>query len=134
MSRDGAWGWKDPRNTCTLPLWIRVFPNARVINVYRDGVDVAASLVVRERKRAGRLDNAVRSSRCLVPERAFEVWTEYMEMSLRATEELGADRVRDVRYERLVEKPELAIGELLAFIDREIDAFVTLRGRRATRS
>lgn len=42
------WGWKDPRNTYTLPVWLDLFPQARVINIYRHGVDVAASLKKRE--------------------------------------------------------------------------------------
>ncbi len=115
-AREGPWGWKDPRNTCTLPLWLQVFPRARVVNVYRDGVDVAASLVTRERKRAGRLHNPIRSSRCLQPDLAFELWTEYVEMSLRATENLDPAQVRDVRYERLVAQPEESVSELLEFV------------------
>jgi hypothetical protein len=114
-SLERPWGWKDPRNTCTLPLWLEVFPHARVVNVYRDGVDVAASLVARERKRAGRLDHAIRSSRCLQPDLAFDLWAEYVETSLRVTSELEPAQVRDVRYERLIEKPETAVRELLEF-------------------
>jgi hypothetical protein len=110
-----AWGWKDPRNTCTLPFWLRVFPGARVVNVYRDGVDVAASLVKRERARRGRLDSGVRSSRCLDPARAFALWAEYVEISLDVTEDLAPTRVRDVRYESLIEKPEERIRELITF-------------------
>jgi hypothetical protein len=109
------WGWKDPRTTCTLPFWLRVFPDARVVNVYRDGVDVAASLVRRERERQGRLDKDVRSSRCLDPDQAFALWAEYVEISLDVTEELPPSCVRDVRYESLIEKPEERIRELLAF-------------------
>ena len=109
------WGWKDPRNTCTLPLWLRIFPEARVVNVYRNGVDVAASLVERERKRRGRIHNAARSSRCLDPHRAFELWAEYVEISLRVTEPLPPRRVRDIRYEALVEKPEETLRQLADF-------------------
>ncbi len=114
-AQTGPWGWKDPRNTYSLPLWLRVFPEARVVNVYRDGVDVAASLVTRERKRSGRLANPIRSSRCLDPERAFDLWAEYVEASLRVTEDLTPRQVRDVRYEALVEKPETQIRELASF-------------------
>lgn len=113
--RQEPWGWKDPRNTCTLPLWLRVFPAARVVNVYRDGVDVAASLVARERARRGRIHNEVRSSRCLDPQRAFELWAEYLEMSLRVTADLPPSQVRDVRYESLLERPEEHIRQLLWF-------------------
>ncbi|MFB6261703.1 MAG: sulfotransferase, partial [Thiohalorhabdaceae bacterium] len=48
------WGWKDPRNTFTLPLWLELFPEARVINVERHGVDVAESLVVRRNRSLAR--------------------------------------------------------------------------------
>lgn len=114
--QDGPWGWKDPRNTCTLPLWLRVFPAGRVVNVYRDGVDVTASLVARERGRRGRIHNEVRSSRCLDPQRAFELWAEYLEMSLRVTADLPPSRVRDVRYESLLEQPKEHIHQLLDFV------------------
>ncbi|HET7131500.1 MAG TPA: sulfotransferase, partial [Gammaproteobacteria bacterium] len=42
-----AFGWKDPRNTFTLPVWKQVFPNLRVIHILRHGVDAAASLARR---------------------------------------------------------------------------------------
>jgi len=44
------WGWKDPRNTFTLPLWLEIFPNSKIIHVYRNGIDVASSLYTREKK------------------------------------------------------------------------------------
>lgn len=45
------WGWKDPRNTFTLEYWIRnYFPRARVLHIYRNGIDVAHSLKVRNEK------------------------------------------------------------------------------------
>jgi hypothetical protein len=44
------WGWKDPRNTYTLPLWLDVFPDARVVHIKRHGVDVASSMKVRTDK------------------------------------------------------------------------------------
>ncbi|HZX36128.1 MAG TPA: sulfotransferase [Thermodesulfobacteriota bacterium] len=44
------WAWKDPRNTFTLPVWLKIFPEAKIIYVVRNGVDVAESLRVRERK------------------------------------------------------------------------------------
>jgi hypothetical protein len=45
------WGWKDPRNSLTLPLWSHIFPEATVIHIYRDGRDAALSLLRREEKR-----------------------------------------------------------------------------------
>lgn len=45
------WGWKEPRTTVLLPLWLRVFPDAKILHIYRNGIDVAASLMVREKAR-----------------------------------------------------------------------------------
>lgn len=120
-TQEGPWGWKDPRNTCTLPLWREVFPSARVVNVYRNGIDVAASLVARERQRAGRLGNPIRSSRCLQPDLAFQLWTEYVETSLQVTQDLDPAQVRDVRYERLVAQPEKSVIELLEFVGVDVN-------------
>lgn len=48
---DIPWGWKDPRSSVLLPLWLDIFPNAKIVNVYRNGVDSAESLYVRENQR-----------------------------------------------------------------------------------
>ena len=42
-----AWGWKDPRNSLTLPYWLALFPNARVLHVRRDPDATVGSLVRR---------------------------------------------------------------------------------------
>jgi hypothetical protein len=49
------WGWKEPRNTFTLPLWLDIFPKARIIHIYRNGIDVAKSLAKREEARLEKL-------------------------------------------------------------------------------
>jgi len=58
---DFLWGWKDPRNTFLLPLWIDLFPKAKIIHVYRNGIDIAQSLSVRERERINSLLNVKKS-------------------------------------------------------------------------
>lgn len=47
--RGMPWGWKDPRNTFTLPMWLHHFPGARVIHLWRDEEEVARSLQKRNR-------------------------------------------------------------------------------------
>jgi hypothetical protein len=42
-----AWGWKDPRTSLTLPLWLQLFPDARVLHVRRDPEKVVDSLMRR---------------------------------------------------------------------------------------
>ncbi|MDQ3468017.1 MAG: sulfotransferase, partial [Chloroflexota bacterium] len=43
------WGWKDPRNSLTVPFWQTFFPEMRVVVVVRNPLEVALSL----RKRNG---------------------------------------------------------------------------------
>ena len=54
VGMDRLWGWKDPRNTYSLPIWLDIFPNARVVRIGRNGVDVAHSLWKREQDRRRR--------------------------------------------------------------------------------
>ena len=44
------WGWKSPLTTFTLPIWLDLVPHAKVIHIYRHGVDVANSLRQRENR------------------------------------------------------------------------------------
>jgi hypothetical protein len=40
----GPWGWKDPRNSLTLPFWRRLLPELKVVVVLRNPLEVALSL------------------------------------------------------------------------------------------
>jgi hypothetical protein len=45
-----AWGWKEPRTTLFAPVWLKIFPDARVLHVVRDPLAVAESIREREVK------------------------------------------------------------------------------------
>ena len=40
----GRWGWKDPRSSLTLPVWLALFPRALVVHVRRDRTAAVDSL------------------------------------------------------------------------------------------
>lgn len=120
-----AWGWKDPRLTYTLPVWLDLFPDLRLIYVVRHGVDVANSLVVRQQamlrdaekameerpyryalswprmKRGGQFTNSLR---CGVRDGAFSLWEAYMQEGRRQIALLGKQAMT-VRYEEFVTDP-----------------------------
>ena len=48
FSGSGLWGFKDPRNSLTLPFWQRILPPMRYVICLRNPVDVAASLKARK--------------------------------------------------------------------------------------
>lgn len=128
------WGWKDPRNTWTLPLWRELFPEARVLHIVRHGVDVAASLRARrEREVADRVARYRRHRRLhranpLAPKRrgfgpqapvrtlagGFELWERYVERSRAHLATLGENGL-EVAYEDLLAAPVRELERALAF-------------------
>lgn len=128
-----AWGWKDPRNTFTLPIWEQMYPDARFIYVERHGVDVAHSLVMRRarerrayrakfdqyptvyglRLKKGGFSDSMRSSTL---ENAFAIWEEYVAQGRAHAGRLGGDRVVSVTFEDLCTEPRETVGRLLAFL------------------
>lgn len=130
------WGWKDPRTTLTLPLWRRVFDAPKVIHIVRNGVDVAESLIERER-RAPRLPFAMLRYRLkrlrpwpwseikLRPFRdhqeAFDLWADYVQAGVDATAAMDPRDVFTTRFEDLVSAPRRVIREWADFVRTEAD-------------
>jgi hypothetical protein len=48
FSASSFWGWKDPRNSLTLPFWQSIFPDLKVIVCLRNPLEVARSLERRQ--------------------------------------------------------------------------------------
>jgi hypothetical protein len=133
-SLSGPWGWKDPRNTFTLPIWLRIFPNAKVVSIERNGVDVTQSLLTREikmlqdaprfyqRYRAlfflyPRRGGFAHSPRCFALEDAFALWEEYTFQAEAVIAELPRERVLALRYEDVLDDPVKWLCESAAFCD-----------------
>lgn len=129
---DVPWGWKDPRNSFTLPLWNRVFPDAKIINITRHGVDVAKSLQDRAHAEFKRKTlkyqklrpftllkmskvNFVDSVRCLDLEGAFSLWIEYTDNIRNLLKTYNPANVLNVRYEHLLEDPKRVLNTACEF-------------------
>jgi hypothetical protein len=131
-SLNSPWGWKDPRNTFTLPMWLRIFPQAKVISIERHGVDVAQSLRVRE---MAELDRAASefaryrplvflrpkgggfgaSPRCAFLDGGFSLWKEYVAQARTMIEQLPANRSLALRYEYVLDNPLKCLRESAEF-------------------
>lgn len=129
---DRPWGWKDPRNTFTLPLWLDLFPEARIVHIYRHGVDVAASLKRRQSESVDQSQSRLQrrrwihafaiprrggfaeSWRCAELDEALRLWSEYMPEARAHVADLG-DRAMEVRYEDLLENPRRELSALAEF-------------------
>lgn len=132
------WGFKDPRNTYTLPLWLEVFPDARVLHIVRHGVDVAASLRTRRiQTMQGRVARYRRfrtwhslnplapkrrgfgpQVRCGRLEEGLILWQAYVERARRHLADVG-ERGMEVAYEELLANPAFELGRTLSFCGME---------------
>lgn len=131
------WGWKDPRNTFTIAMWLRLFPRAKVVYIVRNGVDVAKSLKTRELESAERLKKNFSkrfskggskscleragfkgSIRCSSLEGGFTLWEEYLSQAEETLSKIDNERLV-VKYEDLLSDPETHIANLALFCGLE---------------
>ncbi len=97
---EAVWGWKDPRNALTLPVWLSIYPDAKVLHVVRDGRAVALSLAERDS-----LDVSF----------GLALWAHYAARAEAAMERLPEARRLTVRFEDLTAQPAAELGKLFAF-------------------
>lgn len=136
-----AWGWKDPRTVFTLPLWLTLFPGAKLVYIVRNGADVASSLRVREARELERRRKQFEqktssgdrfrlqragfkgSARCLTLEGGFSLWEEYVDEAERLLAKVSNPR-QVMRYEDFLSDPAKPLAELAAFcgVDSSPDA------------
>lgn len=125
------WGWKDPRNTYTLPLWLELFPDAKVIHIYRNGIDVAESLRVRWQKDLEYVQKSYQrqkslftlvpklrpfplSVRCSELGEGFNLWQKYVERAQFHVQALG-ERAIEIKYEDFLDEPFFHLKRLAQF-------------------
>lgn len=94
-----GWGWKDPRNCLTLPLWLDLFPDIKVVVIFRDPGSVASSL----QKRGGYLSFAF----------GLQLWNAYHQALLAALQDRKSIVVS---YENFLQKPSVELHRITDFI------------------
>ena len=139
---DIPWAWKDPRSTITMDLWKSIFPTARILHIYRNPIDVAASLSKREASlRASRkLTYLVRilrflnynatqnlSLRVMQVEEGVKLWEEYVSVAFSMDEKYGSD-IYHLRYEDFLEAPMSYLPDIARFagLDVQMDQMMKL--------
>lgn len=135
---DFNWGWKDPQNTITLPFWLEIFPNAKLIYIERHGVDVAKSL---KKRNDDTLENGIAkyqkykkiypfrpktggfsfSLRCGTLQGGLDLWNEYRaaaKINLALQENA---LVHFIKYEDLLSNPHEVLTDLFQFLELDHD-------------
>lgn len=132
------WGFKDPRNSITAGLFLRLFPRARAIFIHRDPLDVALSIVTRERKQKrkypgmGTFEFSLDAFQSLMM-RSVAAWETYNERAMDVLPMFGSYSI--LRYESVIAAPVNILTPALAAlglsISREAIDSVGIRPERA---
>ncbi len=117
------WGFKDPRNSLTLPIWDAVFPDARTVSLLRHGYDVAISLHRRAHAHRAwwkKLHPAYKVSTAMLEfGRCFELWADHQRALQRCGNALS-DRFLEIRYESLIREPTESLRRVLEHLELEV--------------
>jgi hypothetical protein len=133
---EGLWGWKDPRTTVTLDLWLEIFPNLKIIFMVRNPIDVAISLKKREeeflrQKNKLGIRNRMKkyflkgnniyqmSPACLDLEYGVSLWEEYNRAFLMYSKKVPKDRIFTLKYEDFLLKPKETLKNINQFLEIE---------------
>ncbi|HWS37445.1 MAG TPA: sulfotransferase [Actinoplanes sp.] len=102
------WGDKRPAYLRNLPAIRRLFPDAQIINIMRDGRDCVASLKETPWRPADFNE-------------LIDYWARSADASLRAARTYPADVFHQVRYEDLTADPETHLRAICDFLGEEYD-------------
>ena len=118
--RKPLWCEKSPTNALYLPLIEAVFPDARFICLYRDGVDVVHSSVeLRRKEPLDVLDKFVAKAGNLL-EGAIDSWL-VATTQMMALEKRRPRSCYRVFYETLVSDPQPTLANMFAWLDVDAD-------------
>lgn len=130
---------KTPRNIFIAEVLFKIYPNAKFINIYRDGRDVACSLLkkpwqlVSSRKlnkrepggylygpfpffyiENGRVNEYINTSDL---HRCIWIWRRHIEKGIELLEKLPSQNYLTIKYEDLLTNPEKNLKKLLIFLN-----------------
>lgn len=114
--RNEDWGWKDPRNTFTLPMWLAKFPKAKVIALYREEEDIVKSLQNRNQ-----IKGEVQVSELNDANYCRQLCQDYQKQASYYQEQLGENYL-ELQYEDLKKHDASAIHALESFTGKSISA------------
>lgn len=102
QSRRRYWGWKDPRNSLTLPFWQRLIPDLKIVVCIRNPLEVARSLFVR--------GDSTHPTQ-------FQLWLAYYRQLLSATR---PERRLVTHYRSYFQNPRAELARILDWLDLKV--------------
>ncbi|SDC82678.1 MULTISPECIES: sulfotransferase family protein [unclassified Candidatus Frackibacter] len=126
VNREGIWGWKDPRTSLTIELYLPYLINPYFIICYRNPARVALSLKRREERRrreAQKEDSRKKKSRSKLI--TFKQGMKLKKLYDSRIEELfyrfpDLNRL-ELNYEEVMDTPEMWVKEITDFLNINVD-------------
>ncbi|BFU42101.1 sulfotransferase family protein [Krasilnikovia sp. MM14-A1004] len=112
------WGDKRPAYLQNLDMVLRLFPDAQIVNIVRDGRDCVASL----KEMSWHRDDLYTT---------IAAWARAVDDARRAARRLGPGQWYQLRYEDLVAGPETELSRLCGFLGETYDPAMSEPGRVA---
>jgi hypothetical protein len=112
------WGDKRPAYLQNLHVIKRLFPDAQIVNIVRDGRDCVASL-------KGMPWNKLNTYELIA------LWNRGIDFGRQAARELGPDSFHELSYERLAADPGAELRGLCAYLGEDYDEAMTAPARVA---
>lgn len=106
------WGDKRPSYFRRLDVLLRMFPDAQIVHLVRDGRDCVASLKEMPWFHMGTFH-------------AISTWNEAIDAGRRAAQRLGPAAYYELGYERLVADPQTELTRLCGFLGEDYDPAMT---------
>ncbi|MFN8282889.1 MAG: sulfotransferase [Chitinophagales bacterium] len=127
---DFPFGWKDPKNTFTIDFWKHIFPNPKIIHIYRNPIDSVSSYIERDLIKYNQFDwtwkkklkrdflisnNFHRNFRLTTIQEGFDLWQEYVEKAASLKHEFPD--YLEIKYEDFLANPFELLKQLAQFSD-----------------
>ncbi len=113
LHNNSSWGWKDPRNTFTLPFWLALWPQARVLHVHRNGWEVAHSLKLRNN-----VQGEVHDPRLEDLKFNFNLWEKYVEQAFSYTNVLHVD------YKKILQADANTLRDIKKYTGKDLSKLI----------
>jgi hypothetical protein len=125
---DFPYGWKDPKNSFTIDFWKKVFPNPKVIHIYRNPVDSVSSYIERDLALKNKFEwnwkkkmkrdlliskNFHQNFRLTSIEEGYDLWEEYVSKALSLKND--CENYLEIKYEDFLEHPFENLQKLVQF-------------------
>jgi len=114
LIKNPAWGFKDPRNTFTLDMWLNLYPEAKVIHIHRPCEEVATSLQTRNHRKGEVHLEAIEDL-----DFCRDLCEKYHQQAFSYADGLGKNYM-EISYKELMEQDPASLAKMSKFCGKSV--------------